>query len=116
MILHVDMDAFFASVEQASDPRLRGKPVIVCGDPTRRGTVATASYEARAFGVEAGMPTGEARRRCPLGLFIEGQPEKYRSVSVYLLELYKRGEAAWEQSEPFGEITVHASHAQEAAA
>jgi DNA polymerase-4 len=90
MILHVDMDAFFASVEQASDPRLLGRPVIVCGDPDRRGTVATASYEARAFGVTAGMPTSQARRLCPGGVFVEGQPEKYRSVSVYLLELYKR--------------------------
>ena len=90
MILHVDMDAFFASVEQASDPRLIGRPVIVCGDPDRRGTVATASYEARAFGVTAGMPTAQARRLCPTGAFIEGSPEKYRSVSVYLLELYKR--------------------------
>ncbi|MGH7726598.1 MAG: DNA polymerase IV [Candidatus Eiseniibacteriota bacterium] len=90
MILHVDMDAFFAAVEQASDPRLRGRPVVVCGDPDRRGTVATASYEAREFGVEAGMPTSEARRRCPEGVFLEGQPEKYRSVSLYLLEIYKR--------------------------
>jgi DNA polymerase-4 len=90
MILHVDMDAFFAAVEQASNPRLIGRPVVVCGDPDRRGTVATASYEARAFGVHAGMPAGEARRLCPGGVFLEGQPEKYRSVSVYLLELYKR--------------------------
>lgn len=90
MILHVDMDAFFAAVEQASNPRLIGRPVVVCGDPDRRGTVATASYEARTFGVHAGMPTGEARRLCPGGVFLEGQPEKYRSISVYLLELYKR--------------------------
>jgi DNA polymerase-4 len=90
MILHVDMDAFFAAVEQASNPRLIGRPVVVCGDPDRRGTVATASYEARAFGVLSGMPTGEARRLCPEGVFLEGHPEKYRSVSVYLLELYKR--------------------------
>ena len=90
MILHVDMDAFFASVEQASNPKLLGRPVVVCGDPDRRGTVATASYEARAFGVHAGMPTSQARRLCPGGVFLEGQPEKYRSVSVYLLELYKR--------------------------
>ena len=90
MILHVDMDAFFAAVEQASNPRLIGRPVVVCGDPDRRGTVATASYEARVFGVHAGMPTGAARRLCPGGVFLEGQPEKYRSVSVYLFELYKR--------------------------
>ena len=90
MILHVDMDAFFAAVEQASDPRLRGRPVIVCGDPDRRGTVATASYEARIFGVEAGMSTAEARRRCPEAVFVEGDPGKYRSVSLYLLELYRK--------------------------
>ena len=90
MILHVDMDAYFAAVEQASNPRLKGRPVIVCGDPDRRGTVATASYEARAFGVSAGMATGEARRRCPDGVFVEGDPEKYRSISLSLLELYKR--------------------------
>jgi DNA polymerase IV len=90
MILHVDMDAFFAAVEQASNPRLRGRPVIVCGDPDRRGTVATASYEARAFGVAAGMATGEARRLCPAGVFVEGDPEKYRSISLYLLDLYKK--------------------------
>src|SRR5690349_13061384 len=90
MILHVDMDAFFASVEQAANPRLLGRPVVVGGDPDRRGTVATASYEARAFGIQAGMPTGQAKALCPEGVFLEGQPEKYRSVSVYLLELYKR--------------------------
>src|SRR5687768_2809777 len=90
MILHVDMDAFFASVEQATDPRLRGRAVVVCGDPDRRGTVATASYEARRFGVEAGMATQEARRLCPGGIFLEGNPEKYRAVSLYLLELYRR--------------------------
>ncbi len=90
MILHVDMDAFFAAVEQAANPRLRGRPVIVCGDPDRRGTVATASYEARVFGVASGMATGEARRRCPQGIFVEGDPGKYRSISLSLLELYKR--------------------------
>ncbi len=90
MILHVDMDAFFAAVEQAANPRLKGRPVVVCGDPERRGTVATASYEARAFGVHAGMATGEARRRCPDGVFVEGDPEKYRSISLYLLDLYRR--------------------------
>ena len=90
MILHVDMDAFFAAVEQASNPRLRGRPVIVCGDPDRRSTVATASYEARESGVTAGMSTGEARRRCPQGVFVEGDPEKYRSIALSLFELYKR--------------------------
>ena len=65
MILLVDMDAFFASVEQAHHPQLRGQPVIVCGDPSRRGVVTAASYEARPFGVHAGMPLQEAKRLCP---------------------------------------------------
>jgi len=62
MILLVDMDAFFASVEQAHHPALKGQPVIVCGDPSRRGVVTAASYEARPSGVRAGMPLQEARR------------------------------------------------------
>ena len=74
MILLVDMDAFFASVEQAHHPHLRGKPVIVCGDPGRRGVVTAASYEARPFGVHAGMPLAEARRLCPAAEYVEGNP------------------------------------------
>ena len=65
LILLADMDAFFASVEQAQHPHLRGRPVIVCGDPSRRGVVTAASYEARPFGVHAGMPLQEAKRLCP---------------------------------------------------
>jgi DNA polymerase IV len=88
MILLVDMDAFFASVEQAHHPHLRGKPVIVCGDPSRRGVVTAASYEARPFGVRAGMPLAEARRLCPQAEYVEGSPDKYVGLSVKLLELY----------------------------
>ncbi len=90
MILLVDMDAFFASVEQAQHPHLRGVPVIVCGDPDRRGVVTAASYEARPFGVRAGMPLQEARRLCPRAEYVEGNPEKYVSTSVHLLDLYTR--------------------------
>jgi len=90
VILLVDMDAFFASVEQAHHPHLRGRPVIVCGDPSRRGVVTAASYEARPFGVRAGMPLGEARRLCPKAEYVEGNPEKYVALSVKLLDLYLR--------------------------
>jgi DNA polymerase-4 len=88
MILLVDMDAFFASVEQAHHPRLRGRPLIVCGDPSRRGVVTAASYEARPFGVRAGMPLAEARRLCPDAECVEGNPEKYVALSLRLLDLY----------------------------
>ena len=88
MILLVDMDAFFASVEQAHHPHLRGRPIIVCGDPGRRGVVTAASYEARPFGVHAGMPLQEARRLCPQAECVEGNPEKYVALSLQLLDLY----------------------------
>src|SRR5881296_58743 len=88
MILLVDMDAFFASVEQAHHPHLRGKPVIVCGDPSRRGVVTAASYEARPFGVHAGMRLGEARELCPQAEYVEGDPAKYVGLSIQLLDLY----------------------------
>ena len=90
MILLVDMDAFFASVEQAHHPHLRGKPVIVCGDPGRRGVVTAASYEARPFGVHAGMRLKEARRLCPHAEYVEGDPSKYVGLSLQLLDLYTR--------------------------
>src|SRR5437879_6437678 len=88
MVLLVDMDSFFASVEQAHHPHLRGRPVIVCGDPGRRGVVTAASYEARPFGVKAGMPLQEARRLCPDAEYVEGNPEKYVGLSLQLLDLY----------------------------
>lgn len=88
MILLVDMDAFFASVEQAHHPHLRGKAIIVCGDPSRRGVVTAASYEARPFGVRAGMPLAEAKRLCPHAEYVEGNPRKYVEKSLELLELF----------------------------
>ncbi len=90
VIMLVDMDAFFASVEQAQHVELRGQPVIVCGDPSRRGVVTAASYEARPFGVRAGMPLQEARRLCPAAHYVEGNPEKYVATSLQLLDLYTR--------------------------
>lgn len=82
-IIHVDMDAFFASVEQRDNPDLRGKPVII-GGISNRGVVSTASYEARRFGVRSAMPMVEARRRCPQGVVLPPDHEKYAAVSMLI--------------------------------
>src|SRR3954453_17415967 len=79
-IIHVDMDAFFASVEQRDDPALRGRPVAV-GYPAARGVVAAASYEARAFGVRSALPSVTALRRCPELVFVPPRFDVYRAVS-----------------------------------
>lgn len=80
-ILHIDLDAFFVSVEQALAPKLCGKPVVVGGSPDRRGVVASASYEARIFGIKAGMPLAQAYRLCPQAIFLQGSFPAYRDAS-----------------------------------
>ena len=85
-VMHVDMDAFFASVEQQVNPALRGKPVIVGGAPGTRSTVATASYEARPFGVRAGMSIAEAARRCPQAVFLPGSTALYLYTARAIFE------------------------------
>ena len=80
-IIHIDLDAFFVSVEQAENPELKGKPVVVGGRPERRGVIAAASYKAREFGLHAGMPLSTASRLCPQAIFIEGNFTKYRQAS-----------------------------------
>ena len=80
-VMHIDLDAFFVSVEQVLNLELKGKPVVVGGKPDQRGVVATASYEARAFGLHSGMPLVTAVRLCPQAIFIEGSFPKYREAS-----------------------------------
>lgn len=88
-ILHIDMDAFYASVEQRDNPTLRGKPVAVGGDPTTRGVVAAASYEARAFGVRSAIPMSRAVRLCPSLVIVRPDFQKYRVVSQQVFALYR---------------------------
>ncbi len=88
-ILHLDLDAFYASVEQLDDPSLRGRPVIV-GGPSNRGVVCAASYEARRFGVRSAMPTSQARRLCPEGVFLHPRFGRYGELSDRVFGVYRR--------------------------
>ena len=89
-ILHIDLDAFYASVEQRDHPEYRGKPVIVGGSPDRRGVVATASYEARQFGVHSAMPSRTAFRLCPSAIFLPARFEVYRAVSQQIMTIFRQ--------------------------
>jgi DNA polymerase-4 len=86
-IIHIDMDAFYASVEQRDNPAFKGLPVIVGGDPEKRGVVSAASYEARAFGVHSAMPASQARRLCPRGIFLPVRMSRYREVSETIFHI-----------------------------
>jgi len=87
-IIHVDMDAFYASVEQLDRPELAGRPVIV-GGGVERGVVAAASYEARRYGVHSAMPVREARRRCPQGAYLPVRMARYREVSAHIFDVFR---------------------------
>src|SRR5205807_4727821 len=87
VIFHLDMDAFYASIEQRDNPSLRGKPVIVGSPPTQRGVVCAASYEARTFGVRSAMPSATAGRLCPKGIFVRPRMDAYREESRHIMRL-----------------------------
>lgn len=88
MMMHIDADAFFASVEQGFNPLLRNKPVIVGGTATQRGVVHTASYEAREYGIRIGMPLVEAKRLCPQAIFLKGNYQHYQAASRTMQQIY----------------------------
>src|SRR5512138_1340225 len=88
-ILHLDLDAFYASVEQLDEPALRGRPVIV-GGRSQRGVVCAASYEARRFGVRSAMPMVRARRLCPEGVVIAPRFHRYEELSERVFSIYRR--------------------------
>lgn len=88
VILHADLDAFYASVEELDDPTIRGKPVIVGGGPHERGVVSAANYEARRFGVHSALPLRTAGRLCPQGVFLPGRPDRYRALSEQVMKIF----------------------------
>src|SRR5687768_16880538 len=108
VIFHLDMDAFYASVEQRENPTLKGKPVIVGSPPERRGVVCAASYEARKFGVRSAMPSATAGRLCPQGIFIPPRIELYREESREVMRIVRDTGATIEQmsiDEAYMELT-----------
>jgi len=90
MILHADMDAFYASVEELDRPELIGRPVIVGGDPSRRGVVSAANYVARQFGAYSAMPSATARRNCPQAIFLPPRLDRYAEISRQIREIFER--------------------------
>ena len=88
VVLHVDMDAFFASIEQRDTPEWKGKPLIVGAQPGYRGVVAAASYEARKYGIHSAMPINQAYRSCPFGIFVRPRMDAYKAESESLMAIF----------------------------
>ena len=117
-ILHLDLDAFYASIEQRDHPEYRGRPVIVGGSPDLRGVVATASYEARKFGVHSAMPSRTAYRLCPQAVFLPARFEVYRAVSRQIMAIFREQTALVEPlslDEAYLDVTDTAPSLDEAA-
>ncbi len=89
-IIHIDMDAFFASVEQKDNPALRKWPLVVGGDPDGRGVVASCCYAARSFGIRSAMSCARARRLCPQAIFVRPRRDRYREISIRIREIFRR--------------------------
>lgn len=109
-IIHIDMDAFFAAIEQRDNPALKGKPVIVGGDPQSRGVVSTASYEARKFGVHSAMASATAKKLCPQGIFLRPNFEKYAATSRKIMSILRQHTDLMEQAsldEAYLDVTQH---------
>src|SRR5256885_15266949 len=117
VIFHLDMDAFYAAVEQRDNPALRGEPVIVGSPPTQRGVVCAASYEARKFGVRSAMPSVTAGRLCPKGIFLRPRMEAYRAESREIMAVVQElaGELIQQVSVDEAYADVSAQHQAAAA-
>jgi DNA polymerase-4 len=117
-ILHIDLNAFYASIEQRDHPEYRGKPVIVGGSPDRRGVVATASYEARRYGVHSAMPSRTAQRLCPDAIFLPARFDAYRAVSQQIMTIFRQQTALVEPlslDEAYLDVTAVVHNLEEAA-
>ncbi len=117
-ILHLDLDAFYASIEQRDHPEYRGKPIIVGGSPDRRGVVATASYEARKYGVHSAMPSWTAYLLCPQAIFLPARFEVYHAVSQQIMTIFRQHTALVEPlslDEAYLDVTAVAGDLDDAA-
>ena len=115
-IIHIDMDAFFAAVEQRDHPAYQGMPVIVGGDPKSRSVVSTCSYEARKFGIHSAMPTAQAKRLCPDGIFLHPNFEKYNAASKTVMSILRTYAERAEQvsmDEAYLDVTENRFHAED---